>query len=707
MKKSAKLFLFILFPLFLSAFEIKPGLVIVKEKGHIFDIAANDLSYYLEKITGQKPPILNGSPETNASISLIELPVGRLKDDGFIIKSDGENLVIIGSNDRSVLYGVYYFLDRYLGCRFLAEDFEFVPKFQRKDLGDIYDKQEPRFDYREIFIKESDDPVFSFKNLLNGRLGHRADNDVAEEIYTKGVKIYTFTSGELLGQKYKCGGQYDFANKKVKKLASKNLTKKLSSLDNEAQKYIVLEHEDRGSVCKKGVKAGKTPSSIFLDYTSYIAKKHPDFRFLHQAYLWSKKPPFDKKRVPKNLGVMYAPIEANFAKPLNSKENLYLFKYLKRWGKKSATVFIWHYIVNFSGYMFAYPNLKALNDDIKEFSKQKYIKGVFLQGSYDTYGGDLANLRVWVFSRLLWNPSLDLKRLIREFCDLYYAGASQEVQKYIFAVEKMLEKSGDKLLVKTSIDSKYLSNENLQKLDKILTSALSKVDKNSSYYDHVLKLFLGIDYIRLIRGADFKEKDRVKKRFKSYLRSHPQITAFSEGVKIENILKIIDINRMTERVPALAKKLQKKKEWFSYQEFQLELCCADIVEDSAASDGISAVMDASGREWGFSLPLRDIPKGKWDIYADVKIQKQSGKSADRTKKVLSYGIYPTFIKGGAVVGQFKDDKYKSVKIGTIDTKRTKAKSVWLAPAGNEDVEKVYVDRIYFIKHRKKIRSKKD
>jgi len=271
-------------------------------------------------------------------------------------------------------------------------------------------------------------------------------------------------------------------------------------------------------------------------------------------------------------------------------------------------------------------------------------------------------------------------------------------------LEHMLKKSGDKLLVKTSIDSKYLSNENLNKLDEILSKGVAKLDKNSVYFDHVQELFLGLDYIRLIRGEPFEGKDKSKRRFKEYLQKHPNITSFSESVKIDNILNIIDLDRTKEYTPEIAKTLQKSKEWFSYQEYQLELCCADIVKDSAASDGVSAVMDGSSKEWGFSLPLKDISKGRWDVYADVRIQKRDNSIIDKTKPAIHYGIYPTFIKGIALAGQFGDD-YKSIKIGTVNTKNKKAKSIWLSPAGNDAVEKVYLDRIFFVKHQRKIPSK--
>jgi hypothetical protein len=218
----------------------------------------------------------------------------------------------------------------------------------------------------------------------------------------------------------------------------------------------------------------------------------------------------------------------------------------------------------------------------------------------------------------------------------------------------------------------------------------------------MLGLFVGIDYIRLIRGSKFKNRAVVKKRFKNYLQNNPQITFFAEGVSIENILKIVDLDRTSANDPKLTKGLKRDKEWFSYQEYQLELCCADIVEDSTSSDGVSAMMKGSSSEWGFSLPLLNIPKGEWDVYADVKIKTNDKNILDNTKIALKYGIYPTFIKGVSLVGQFGDG-YESIKIGTIDTTTSNAESVWLSPPGDDIIKQVFVDRIYFVKHKKKLK----
>lgn len=691
---------------FLSAFEISSNVVIVNRVNNQSSaIVAIELSKYIGKITKSEPLILSEyTGSMNNVILLKSTPAGKLKEDGFIIKSKEDRLIISAEGERGLIFGVYYFLEHYLGCKFLSKDYEYIPSFITKKLGEIYDKQEPRFEYRELFYWEGDELLFAYKNLLNGRLGHRSVENEFETIYTEAIHTHSFISSELIKDKYACSGQYDFGNSKARESALVSLRDKLSNLDKNRFKYNMLEHEDRGSFCTNGLNNEESASKPFLEYTRFLANnlidEYPNDLFFYQAYLWSREVPKNVKKLPQNLAVHFAGIEADFSQPLNSAANRDIWNDLLDWGKLTDHVVIWHYGINFGGYMFPYPNLYALDRDIKDFSKLPFVKGILVQGNYGTSGGDLENLRLWIYAKLLWNPELNVDDLISEFCLYYYGDASKSVERYVKRLASFISSGSDKLLLKTSIDAKYLSNENLNVLDEILSDGLSRVKKESIYYKHTLELFAGLDFIRLLRGGEFKNKNGVKNRFEKYIENNPELTFLAEGVSIENILKIVDLNRTDEKIPSSAKGLKKDKDWLSFQEYQLELCCADIVEDAMASDGVSATMDGSSQEWGFSLPLLNIPKGVWDIYADVKVKKRSKDIIDNARWALRYGIHPTFVKGVLLSAQF-GDAYKSIKIGTIDTRVSNAEFVWLSPPGNDVIEKVYVDRIYFIKDKKK------
>ena len=106
--------------------------------------AAQELAKYLMMISGASLPIA----EDTCPAQDKEIVIGRtnrpdapcgcgLKNDGYLLKTVGERLFILGENDRGNLYGVYGLLENHLGCRFLAEGVEKVPSRRSVCLPDL------------------------------------------------------------------------------------------------------------------------------------------------------------------------------------------------------------------------------------------------------------------------------------------------------------------------------------------------------------------------------------------------------------------------------------------------------------------------------------------------------------------------------------------------------------------------------------------
>jgi len=698
------IFFFTLIPL--NAFQLSSKTTIVYDDKNIDNTTPiEELSLYLKQILNHKPKILKKISNRYSTITLIINPNSKLrdkKDESFIIESNQNSIIITAKNDHGLLYGVYHFLENYLGCKFLSPNYEYIPHFLSKKISNnIVDFQEPTFSYREIFIAEADDNIYATKCKLNGHLGHRALLTNNKDIFTEGINIESFTSAELIPPKYSCNGQFNFANKKAQQKASKRIKKRFKELHQNRKNYISLQHEDRNSFCREGLKKGELPSKTFSEYTKFLASQYPNKNFLSQSYLWSKQAPAKTIKFPENLGIFFSPIEANFAKPLKDQENLYLLENLKSWQPFTKNIFLWHYITNFGGYMLPYPDLYALDQDIKTASKIKDINGIFLQGSYSSLGGEFANLRIWVFSKLLWNPYKNIDSLIKTFCNSYYKEASDDVISYIKNLHQMIKDSDEKLSFKTSINAKYLNENNIAKLDKILQNGLKKLEPSSIYAKHLIDLYSSIDYLRIMRGGDLTKLKPIKVRFRKFLENNPNISAFAEGIEIENLHNIIDFNRKKSTPPKIAKNLKEGINWFDFQEYTLDLCCSEIIEDQQASNGVSARIEGSRDDWGFQLNMINFPKGKWDIYANIKIELNSKNSIiDKTKIALFYGIHPSLTQGAAIIGQFTDNQYKNIKIGTIDTSDSTAKTVWLSPPENSVVQYLYIDRIFLIRRDK-------
>ena len=56
--------------------------------------------------------------------------LNELEADGFVIMTDSMRLIIAGGNEKGTLYGVYTFLEKYLGCRLYSPDVKFIPELE-------------------------------------------------------------------------------------------------------------------------------------------------------------------------------------------------------------------------------------------------------------------------------------------------------------------------------------------------------------------------------------------------------------------------------------------------------------------------------------------------------------------------------------------------------------------------------------------------
>ena len=698
------LFLFLYLNIFASTFDIT-SLGNNSKKDNNSD-AINTLKKYLNKIDfqlektnhinfyiGTKEEIKNSHNELYKSIN-------SFTNDGFIIKQIKSSIYIIGVNKRSSLYAVYSFLERSLNCKFLSNSFEIVPSKIKMKNEKIDFKSEARFAYREIFIKELEDSEFAIKLGLNGSFGHKAKakNDLFISTYNQ------FTPYELIDPKYKdlypeffCSGQLDFALIDVKEFANKSFQNKIKNYNEKKEDIFYIQHEDIQSFCnsrnsKKLIRKYYSNSASFLDYTNYIAKENLSKNIFFEAYQWSRKAPTNFPELSKNLNIFFSDIEANFAKPINQGANRKIYKDLLTWEKYNKDVYIWHYITNFNGYFQPYPNIITTAKDIKTYSKLNMVKGIFLQGAYEIEFSNLSNLRAWVFSKLLWNPNLNEQRLIKEFTYYYYGEANKDVLEYFQLLENEVKITKSKLLIKTSVNAKYLNDAFIKKAKFILDKALKKVEANSIYHEHLIELYSSIDYIELLKG---NISNKNKNRFKKFLEKN-QIKYYAEGSLISSLTPYFNIKRIKPKEP---KKINNEnKTWLDFQEYELKLCCTDIIKDNKASSLSTVRMDGYKSDWGVQLDIDNIPKGKWEIYANVRIKKSKDiSSLDFIKPAMYYGIKGKGIKNLSLINTLKDEEYHEVFIGNVEVSKNETGQVWIRPPKDKAVKYIYIDRIFAIK----------
>lgn len=124
------------------------------------ELAAQELQRYIKAATGAELPIVAGPPAAPGNSILLTLvddapgtlaiAPGALGDEGFAIKTAGDDLYLIGARPRSLLYAVYWFLKDYVGARFYCFDDERIPQLAELRIATIDRTERPAFAYRGL-----------------------------------------------------------------------------------------------------------------------------------------------------------------------------------------------------------------------------------------------------------------------------------------------------------------------------------------------------------------------------------------------------------------------------------------------------------------------------------------------------------------------------------------------------------------------------
>ncbi len=682
--------------------------------------AAEELAYYLQEISSAKFEVIT-HPATDKKLIVIgrnnslteaiedKMDFDSIIADGFKIMAYDGNIYIAGKIDRGTLYGVYHFLDIYLGVKWLSPDFEVVPKKDVIKIKAMDDLQNPRFLYREIFSGDTDDAYFRQHNRLNGCKGgtHRQYLEYPTEINT--WSKYAPWGGnnfqEIVSPEYHYGGQILMMNESVREEAAQYFINKIASEGIES--WYSFSQEDHGwipdneSLSFAMQHCGKLSAPVVdlvINVTERVRKVYPNAHLSTLAYQWSFEPPCNMS-VPPYVMIEIAPINANFGYPYNdSMHNQGIYSAFQGWSMIASSLAIWDYITNFQNYLQPWPNIYPMCENIKYLASIKPMKVYFGEGAYNTQGAEFAELRAWVASRLLWNPNQDYEALIDEFCDYYYGNASTYIKQYIDLLHQSFLQSNETLRVKQPITSHYLNLDFIKKADELMKKADGAA--KGIYKKHVHEVRVGVDMTILLmehlyeaeaekRGEKWIHDDERKERFKEYVKEL-NITYYSEDLPINYLLEAIDIERV---VPPKPDFVSSHDEWIDFQDIDLQYCCgAHFVQDNEASD--HGAIEYDGQEWAITLPLNLLPEGNWTLYACIKADKKEDAGQDGI--AFNMGIYP---------GNEREIKVYEIRDGYHvfefpDTVSNSEGIAWIS-CGNGS-KSIYVDRIVAVKNSVKI-----
>jgi hypothetical protein len=527
--------------------------IVLAKKATAFDLeAANLLQGYIKKVSGAKVIIIDDHQAKNATEILIgttnrQVTKGLANPDAFQISSNTKTISLNGNGPKSSLYAVYFFLEKYLGCRKYAAEFEFVPS--KKTIlipANLKLLEQPDFDYREIYYDDSKQQSYLDWHHLNrmddlwGLWVHTFDKLVPASMYFKEHPAYF----ALVDGKRK-ESQLCLSNPEVFKILCQNLKAKMN--DEPTLKYwSVSQNDDLGycecNLCDAVDRKEGGPQGSILKFVNKVAKQFPDKIISTLAYTYSQKAPRTLKPAP-NVQIMLCSIDCNRSQPIATDPSSASFrKDLKDWSKLTDRLFVWDYNVQFTNYISPFPNFDVLQPNLQFFKANK-VKGVFLQGSGDT-PAEFSELRGYLLAKLSWNTNADIKQITSDFLNGYYGMAAPFIQGYLDLLHANLQISGSSLAIygnPVSVHRSYLSPEQIERYGILFDQAEASVSNQPILLQHVKTARLPIEYAVLQQSKFFGvEKHGIfAKNEAGRWQAKPvikrKVKAFLEEAKIANI----------------------------------------------------------------------------------------------------------------------------------------------------------------------------
>ena len=414
---------------------------------------AETLRRYLGAVSGADLPVVDSQ---TASGKTIRLEVGSsadpdvntslYEDEGFRIKTVGDNLYLTAHTERGIQNAVYTFLETYLGCRKYSSTVEVIPHRPSITLPPIDDTQVPVVTFRLLDLPDSAYSAWHKLSSLDdwGLFVHTFQTLVPPERYFKDYPEYF---SENAGMRV-ADGQLCLTNPDVLNIVVPELRRRMAEMPS-ARYWSVSQNDTylpcTCPSCRAIDSAEGSPSGTLLTFVNRVAAEFPTKTISMLAYQYSRSAPKHIKPAP-NVNIMLCTIECNRSKPIAQDSTSTSFvKDMEDWSRLTHNIFLWDYVIQFRNLVSPFPNLRVLQPNIQFFVRSG-VTAIYEQGVGSKLG-EFCELRNYLLCKLLWNPYVNFDSVMTDFLQGYYGAAAPYVRQYIDAMHDALERSGEDLSI--------------------------------------------------------------------------------------------------------------------------------------------------------------------------------------------------------------------------------------------------------------------
>jgi hypothetical protein len=514
--------------------------------------SAQELQHWLGEISGawfpiqtfdkkfKGPQIIIGYNDYVKRNSAANAPMNS--DESFTYCNNGSDIMIYGGKQRGTMYGVMSFLENEFGCRFYTPTVSVIPKRQEHKFYFYDHSEKPGIRVRNDFYFEAFDPIWAARNKMNGRMNYAAQPGGVEaywsvhtffklinpdEFYSSHPEYFSLINGKRVQEH----SQLCLTNPDVLKIMIERIKERMK----ESPEYLIYDVSQNDwhnacqcEKCQALVKQEGSESGPVIWFVNQVAeaveKEFPDKFIGTLAYQYTRKPP--KTIKPRqNVVVRLCPIEACVSHTLEEcPQNKSFMEDLRGWSKIAPHLYIWDYVVNFGHYIMPYPNFNVLQANIRTFRENNAI-GIMEQAAYQSRGGEFAELKAYLISKLLWNPDCNTEAVINDFIYGYYGRAGQYIRRYFDLLNNRITPETH-MHIHLSPEDKLFSEEMISQSCYLFTQALKEAD-NEEIMRRVEMAYLPVLYLKCKRNPVLSRYDGTYERF-SNIAKREGITHYAE-----------------------------------------------------------------------------------------------------------------------------------------------------------------------------------
>ena len=481
-------------------------------RDYIYMATGKTLAITYDTVEETEKEILIGKTNRESDNALIDRE--GLGEEGFVIAMKDGKLVISGGEDelRGTLYGVYEFLESYIGCRFFTADTEVVLPSETVTLEDgLNDRQVPQFEFRETFTQPYFSTDIAAKRRCNFAENHGfTDKQGGGFAYAGFVHTISVLAevGDGVSEQPCLSDEaiYQTVLKNVKAMLEANPDAKIISVSqNDTDKYCTCT-----SCAAKNSTAGGTPMGSLLHFVNRIARgiadEYPDVLVDTLAYWYTRKPPVGIT-AEKNVVIRLCSLEVCRNHALNDPncpDNVEFMRDFENWTKICEKLYVWDYV---GGHIYPtapFPEMDILRENLNVYASMG-VTGFFEQGWMYSNTTQFEDLKAYLISELLWDPTMDeetYQQHITEFMTYCYGPGWENIKEWSDMIHKVTSErstlhydlyASPTTYLSAKMMTKYLSWEE----QDALWDAAEAAAENQITRDHIRKERVQYTYMKL------------------------------------------------------------------------------------------------------------------------------------------------------------------------------------------------------------------